>query len=122
MSVIKKELHLEEFKKMTCGKEDQTKNFITHIENLTSVTIKVQRIKWEGHIVRMDEDRTTKKVFNTQITGTWRKGKPNLRWIYDLEKDILVLRTKNWITLAGRRLTWKRLLEKAKAHLGQSSY
>ncbi|GFS78561.1 uncharacterized protein TNCV_3147931 [Trichonephila clavipes] len=64
----------------------------------------------------MDEDRTTKKVFNAQPIGSRRKGRPNLRWIDDLEKDLLVLRTKNWRTLAGRRLAWKRLLEKAKIH------
>ncbi|GFX85299.1 uncharacterized protein TNCV_2675741 [Trichonephila clavipes] len=58
--------------------------------------IKVQRIKWAGHIVRMDEDRATKEVFNAESIGTRRKGKPNLRWIDNLEKDLLVLKTKNW--------------------------
>ncbi|GFU04273.1 uncharacterized protein TNCV_863791 [Trichonephila clavipes] len=62
----------------------------------------------------MDENRTTKKVFNAQPIGTRRKGRPNLRWTDGLEKDLLVLRTKNWRTLAGSRLAWKRLLEKAK--------
>ncbi|GFU31869.1 uncharacterized protein TNCV_1111301 [Trichonephila clavipes] len=41
--------------------------------------IKMQRIKWAGHVVRMDEDRTTKKAFNAQPIGTRRKGRPNLR-------------------------------------------
>ncbi|GFX96086.1 uncharacterized protein TNCV_2289761 [Trichonephila clavipes] len=41
--------------------------------------IKIQRIKWEGHVVRMNEDCTTKQVFNAQPIGTQRKGKPNLR-------------------------------------------
>ncbi|GFS74042.1 uncharacterized protein TNCV_2943221 [Trichonephila clavipes] len=63
-------------------------------------------------------DRTTKKVFYAQPTGTRRKGRPNLRWIDDLEKYLLVLRTKHWRTLAGRRLAWKRILEKAKARPG----
>ncbi|GFU03355.1 uncharacterized protein TNCV_3338681 [Trichonephila clavipes] len=63
----------------------------------------------------MDEDRSTKKVFNSQPFGTRRKGRPNLRWIGGLENDLLVLRTENWRTLVGRRLTRKRLLEKAKA-------
>ncbi|GFU49631.1 uncharacterized protein TNCV_4143981 [Trichonephila clavipes] len=75
--------------------------------------IKIQRIKWAGHVIRMNEDRTTKKVFNAQPIGTQRKGRPNLRWIGGLEK-VLVSRTRNWRTLAGRRLAWKRLLEKAK--------
>ncbi|GFS78513.1 uncharacterized protein TNCV_3147651 [Trichonephila clavipes] len=76
--------------------------------------------KKAGHVVRMDEDRTTEKVFNAQPIDTRRKGGPN-GWIDDLEKDLLVLRTKNWRTLAGR-LAWKRLLEKAKAHLGLSRH
>ncbi|GFW32309.1 uncharacterized protein TNCV_674681 [Trichonephila clavipes] len=64
----------------------------------------------------MNEDLTTKKVFNSQPIGTQRKGRPNLGWIDGLEKDLLVLRTRNWRTLARRRLDWERLLEKAKAH------
>ncbi|GFV18146.1 uncharacterized protein TNCV_169491 [Trichonephila clavipes] len=43
--------------------------------------LKIQRIKWAGHVVRMEEDRTTIKVFNAQPIGTRRKGKPNLRWL-----------------------------------------
>ncbi|GFT41099.1 uncharacterized protein TNCV_5033951 [Trichonephila clavipes] len=58
----------------------------------------------------------TKKVFNAQPIGTRRKGMPNLRWIDGAEKDLPVLRNRNWRTLAGRRLLWKRLLVKAKAH------
>ncbi|PRD32136.1 UNVERIFIED_CONTAM: hypothetical protein NCL1_21396 [Trichonephila clavipes] len=64
--------------------------------------IKLQRIKWAGHVFRKDEDCTTKKVFNDQPIGTRRKGRLNLRWIDGLEKDLLVLRTKNWRILTGR--------------------
>ncbi|GFT12672.1 uncharacterized protein TNCV_5094421 [Trichonephila clavipes] len=41
--------------------------------------IKIQRIKWASHVIRMNEDRTTKKVFNAQPIGTRRKSRPNLR-------------------------------------------
>ncbi|GFV93833.1 uncharacterized protein TNCV_367321 [Trichonephila clavipes] len=78
--------------------------------------IKIQRIKWPGHVIRMNVDSTTIKVFNTQPIGTRRKGRTNLRWIDGLEKDLLVLRTNNWRILEGRRLVCKRLLEKAKAY------
>ncbi|GFU96293.1 hypothetical protein TNCV_88701 [Trichonephila clavipes] len=44
--------------------------------------------KEAGHVVRMDEDRTTKKDFNVEPIGTWRKGRPNLRWIDGIEKDV----------------------------------
>ncbi|GFW95503.1 uncharacterized protein TNCV_1722041 [Trichonephila clavipes] len=66
--------------------------------------IKIQRIKWAGYVVRMDEDRTTKKVFNVHPIGPRRKGRPYLKWIDGFEKGLLVLRTRNWRTLAGRRL------------------
>ncbi|GFY32698.1 uncharacterized protein TNCV_4638041 [Trichonephila clavipes] len=81
--------------------------------------IKIQRIKWAGHVIRMNKDCTTKKIFNAQPTGTRRKGSPNLRGFDGLEKNLLVLRTRNWGTLA-RRLACKRLLKKAKDHPGLS--
>ncbi|GFW64122.1 uncharacterized protein TNCV_708271 [Trichonephila clavipes] len=70
----------------------------------------------------MEEDHTTKKFFNAQLIDIRRKGRSNLRWIDSLEKDLLVFRTKNWRTLAGRRLAWKRLLEKSKTHPWLSSH
>ncbi|GFU67098.1 uncharacterized protein TNCV_4969471 [Trichonephila clavipes] len=70
----------------------------------------------------MNEDRTTKKDFNAQPIGTRRKSRPNLRWVDDLEKYLLVLRTKNWRTLAGRRLTYRKGFLKAKAHPGLSCH
>ncbi|GFW77693.1 uncharacterized protein TNCV_133841 [Trichonephila clavipes] len=79
--------------------------------------IKIQRIKWTGHVVRMNEDYTTKKIFNTEPIDTGEKGRTNLRRIDGQEKDYLILRTKIWKTLAGRRLAWKKFLEKAKPHL-----
>ncbi|GFV38765.1 hypothetical protein TNCV_3728631 [Trichonephila clavipes] len=36
----------------------------------------------------MNEDHTNKKAFNAQPIGTQRKGRPNLRWIDGLEKDL----------------------------------
>ncbi|GFU34619.1 hypothetical protein TNCV_1993401 [Trichonephila clavipes] len=74
-------------------------NEVAHIRRTESVTY-----GFVGQVVRMDEDRTTKKVFNAQPIGTRRKARSNLRWIDGLKKDILVLRTKNWRTLERRRL------------------
>ncbi|GFX85304.1 uncharacterized protein TNCV_2675791 [Trichonephila clavipes] len=70
----------------------------------------------------MNKDRTTKRVLNAQPIGTRRKGRPNLRGINGIEKDLLVLRFRNWSELVGRRLAWKRLLDKAKAHPGLSCH
>ncbi|GFW45362.1 uncharacterized protein TNCV_4734691 [Trichonephila clavipes] len=104
----------------TWQKRSSLELYQSYKESVIVNFIKIQRIKWAGHVIRRNEVRTFKKVFNAQPTGTRRKGSPNLRWIEDLEKDLLVLRTRNWRTLAGRRLAWKRLFEKAKAHPGLS--
>ncbi|GFU70775.1 hypothetical protein TNCV_1795231 [Trichonephila clavipes] len=82
---------------------------------------RIHRIKC---IVRMDEDRSTKKSLKRPNNLPTKKGQTKKEdgLIDDLEKDLLVLRTKNWRTLAGRRLAWKRLLEKAKAHSGLSRH
>ncbi|GFV43983.1 uncharacterized protein TNCV_2226651 [Trichonephila clavipes] len=42
--------------------------------------IKIQRIKWTAHVIRVNEDRTTKKVFRVQPIGTRRKrqAKPQM--------------------------------------------
>ncbi|GFU98007.1 uncharacterized protein TNCV_232841 [Trichonephila clavipes] len=56
----------------------------------------------------MNDNHTAKKVFIAQPTGIRRKSRQNLIWIDGLEKDLPVLRTKNWRTVSRRRLAWKR--------------
>jgi hypothetical protein len=41
--------------------------------------IKVKRLAWAGHLVRMDNDRTLKKIFNTKPDGVRSVGRPKLR-------------------------------------------
>ncbi len=38
-------------------------------------------LRWYGHMVRMDEERLTKKVWRAPVTGERRRGRPNLRWM-----------------------------------------
>ncbi|XP_071035396.1 uncharacterized protein [Parasteatoda tepidariorum] len=80
--------------------------------------IKIQRIKWAGHIIRMEIAGQPKKVFSARPIGTRKRGRPNLRFLDCLEKDLQVLKIINWRTLAKGRMSWYRLVEKAKAHLG----
>ncbi|GFY35101.1 hypothetical protein TNCV_5044761 [Trichonephila clavipes] len=101
---------------MERGEEDQIWSSINHIKNLTPLTS--SKYNELNEQVTLDEDRTTKKFsISNQLTHKERAG-----WIDGLEKDLLVLRTKNWKTLAIKRMEWKRLLEKAEVHLGLSSH
>ena len=41
--------------------------------------IKVKRLAWAGHLVRMNDDRTLKKIFNTKPDAARSAGRPKLR-------------------------------------------
>ncbi|GFX72203.1 hypothetical protein TNCV_1954791 [Trichonephila clavipes] len=85
---------------MECGEEDQIQSFINHIRNLALLTSSKNN-ELNGQVTLLE---WTKKFSMPKPIGIRRKGRPNLRWIDGLEKYLPVLRTKNWRTLARRRL------------------
>jgi hypothetical protein len=50
--------------------------------------IKVQRIKWLGHIQRMDHARPIGKLLDWKPMGTRPIGKPRQRWQEDVMEDL----------------------------------
>jgi hypothetical protein len=77
--------------------------------------IKAQRIKWLGHIQRMDQARPTTKLLDWKLMGTRPVGKPRQE---DVMEDLKKLKVKNWKETAKDRRTWRDLAEKAKTHKG----
>ena len=57
--------------------------------------IKAQRIKWLGHIQRMDQARPTRKLLDWKPMGTRPIGRPRQRWHKDVMEDIKKLKFKN---------------------------
>jgi hypothetical protein len=55
--------------------------------NIATV-IKVCRLEWLGHVVRMDGARIVKKFLEGKPGGGRKKGRPRLRWIDDVESDL----------------------------------
>jgi len=58
--------------------------------------LKVQRLSWLGHLQRMEEYRMHKKIFDQELEGTRRRGRPRKRWKYDVERDLQVLGVRIW--------------------------
>ena len=83
--------------------------------------ISVKRLAWAGRLVRMNNDRTIKKIFNTKPDGVRSAGRPKLRWEDGVDQDIRILGVKNWKKVALNRYEWAELLKKARAHQGLSS-
>ena len=75
--------------------------------------IKAQRVKWLGHIQRMDRARPTGKLLDWRPVGTRPVGRPRQRWKEYVTEDLKKLKVKNWKETAKDRRTWRELAEKA---------
>jgi len=81
------------------------KNVVSHI--------KAQRLGWFGHVQRMLDTRTVKKIFKWNPLTKRSQGRPKYRW-EDIEQDICQMKVKNWITCVQDRGKWEDVAEKAK--------
>ena len=79
--------------------------------------IKIRRFEWLGHIIRMNETRSVKKIFERKLEGRRGRGRPRLRWIDDVEDDLRKLDVKRWRVKALDREEWASIIREAKAKL-----
>ena len=74
-------------------------------------------MEWLGHVVRMNETRCVKKIFEGKLEGRRCRGQPRLRWINDVEDDLRKLGVKRWRTKALEREEWTSNIKETKAKL-----
>jgi transcription termination factor 2 len=79
--------------------------------------IKVRRLEWLGHVVRMEDTRLPKMVFNAKPEGRRGVGRPRLRWLDDVEAYIKALGVKRWKIKAQDRKEWSAIVREAEAKL-----
>jgi len=78
--------------------------------------IKAHRIKWLGHIQRMDQAKPTRKLLDWKPMGTRTIGRTRQRWQEYVMEDLKKLKIKNWKETAKDKKTWRDLAEKTKTH------
>jgi hypothetical protein len=62
-----------------------------------SVTIvRITRLRWAWHIVRMQDNLPCKKITLDKSEGRRRVGRPNLRWMDGVMRDADRLGVRNW--------------------------
>jgi hypothetical protein len=57
--------------------------------------IKSLKLRWCGHIERMNNERMPKKVMTTKMEGTRKKGRPRKRWINEVEEVLKIMGIRN---------------------------
>jgi len=80
--------------------------------------IKGQRISWQGHLERMEENRMPKKIFTEELEGMRRRGRPRNGWREEAERCLQVLGVRRWRELVIDREKWRGIVRQANALSG----
>ena len=78
--------------RMICGKTLKDKMNNENIREITDVLrlevfLREKRLRWLGHVERMDEERVQQRHYLLEVDGT-KKGRPKKRWKEVLECDM----------------------------------
>jgi hypothetical protein len=58
--------------------------------------IKLSRLRWEGHVMRLNDSDPTGKVLTSQSGGSRPRGSPKLRWQDQVAEDAATAGWRNW--------------------------
>lgn len=77
--------------------------------------VRLQRLKWLGHLHRMDDSRTVREVYRGRPEGVRARGRPLGRWKDGVAEDLRNFNVS--LRLATDRQEWTRVIEQAKDRL-----
>ena len=78
------------------------------IENVDIVRfIKSRRIAWLGHVMRMYDKRTPKRILEWKLISTRIRGRLRKRRIVDIEEDMQIMGIRRWRKQCEERAEWK---------------
>jgi hypothetical protein len=74
--------------------------------------IKSRRMRWAGHVERMEEKRIVYRLLVGKPEGKRPLGRPRHRWIDNINMNLLdiELSVVDWIGLAQGRYSWRALV------------
>ena len=88
--------------------EEKVINELYHIfgeSNIINI-IKISRLRWAGHIVRMEENECNKRLINSNPGGQGGGGRPKLRCMDGVENDLRKITCRNWKPVTQFRTRW----------------
>ena len=77
--------------------------------------IKSRRLRWSGHVARMEEGRSPFKILTGKPTGKRPLGRPRRRWDDNIRMDLeeIGINARNWVDSAQDRNYWRALVNAA---------
>jgi hypothetical protein len=79
--------------------------------------IKAQRIRWLGHVKRMETGAMPRRIMEGRLFTGRRKGRSRLRWLDDVA-DLRIMEIKQWTEKAEDGKQWRLVVKEVKAHPG----
>jgi hypothetical protein len=68
------------------------------------------RLRWLGHVVRMNDERWPKIIFESNVIGNRRVGRPRTRWLDCVEGDCEERGINDFWEAAHDRSAWRRMI------------
>ena len=50
--------------------------------------IRYNRLRWFGHLQRMDEEKWLRKILNFEVNGSYPRGRPKKNWFDNIRSDL----------------------------------
>jgi hypothetical protein len=77
--------------------------------------IKSRRLRWAGHLGRIDQGRSTFKILTGTSTAKIPLGRPRRRWEYNIRMDPkeICINTRSWVDSAQGRDYWRAIVNAA---------
>jgi hypothetical protein len=77
-------------------------------------TVSLHRLRWFGHVQRMEENRIPKRVLYVNLKTTIPRGRPRNRRQEEVREDGGIVGAEEWREKLYNREEWKKLLRTAR--------
>ena len=58
--------------------------------------LKINRLRWAGHVARMVPNNPVKRIFSANSEGKRKVGRPKIRWLDCVERDLEAMGVRSW--------------------------
>jgi hypothetical protein len=69
--------------------------------------VKARKISWIGRVERMEDSRMPKRRRREKIYTRRKRGRPNVRWLDDVQEDVREMGIEEWRRRAQERDKWR---------------